>query len=173
MMVLRYFALNTNLFETNVLNLLVVLGIVVTFVGDALLTLLDQRQKIILLALREIDQKAKEVQQRLEAAREAVEMARVRALEIRAQAIQTMEQENARIKQTINDDMRRLREIRVQRIQLERQRMVESIANKIARITLKAVEGNLLIIFNPQNHEASKHKELNDMHVRTTLRQSK
>jgi F0F1-type ATP synthase membrane subunit b/b' len=56
------FGIKTDLFETNILNLRVVLGIVVTFVGDALRTLLDQRKQIILLTLQEVDQKAKEVQ---------------------------------------------------------------------------------------------------------------
>jgi F-type H+-transporting ATPase subunit b len=54
------FGLNTNLFETNVLNLIVVVRIVVTVVGDALRNLLDQRRKVILSTLQEADKKKRE-----------------------------------------------------------------------------------------------------------------
>ena len=39
------FGLNTNLFETNLLNLSVVIAVVVTVVGDAFSEILAQRQK--------------------------------------------------------------------------------------------------------------------------------
>jgi F0F1-type ATP synthase membrane subunit b/b' len=167
------FGLKTNLFETNILNLRVVLGIVVTFVGDALRTLLDQRKQIILLTLKEVDQKAKEVQQRLEDARNSVETARSRAQEIRNQAIQTIEQENVRIQQILKDDLYRIQETGKQRIKLERQRMIQSVAQQVAQITLKIAEGRLLITFNSQGRSSPKQKDLNEIHVRETFRQLK
>ena len=62
------FGFNTDLFETNVLNLAVVVGIVVTVVGDAVQSLLDQRRQNILSTLAEADKKAREAQKRLEEA---------------------------------------------------------------------------------------------------------
>jgi F0F1-type ATP synthase membrane subunit b/b' len=167
------FGIKTDLFETNILNLRVVLGIVVTFVGDALRTLLDQRKQIILLTLQEVDQKAKEVQQRLEDARAAVETARSRAQEIRNQAIQTVEQENVRIQQMLKDDLYRIQETGKQRIKLERQRIIQFVAQQVAQMTLKIAEGRLLITFNSQGRSVSKQKELNEIHVRETFRQLK
>jgi F0F1-type ATP synthase membrane subunit b/b' len=167
------FGIKTDLFETNILNLRVVLGIVVTFVGDALRTLLDQRKQIILLTLQEVDQKAKEVQQRLEDARAAVETARSRAQEIRNQALQTVEQENLRIQQILKDDLYRIQETGKQRIKLERQRIIQVVAQQVAQMTLKIAEGRLLITFNSQGRASSKQKELNEIHVRETFRQLK
>ena len=167
------FGFKTDLFETNILNLTVVLGIVVTFVGDALSTLLDQRRKIILSTLKEVDQKAKDVQQRLEEARESVETARLRAQEIRDQAAQTVEQENVIIQQMLKDDLLRLQERGRQRIQLERQRIIQFVAKQVANMTLKRAEGSLLISFGSQGRALSKQKELNDMHVRETFRRLK
>jgi F-type H+-transporting ATPase subunit b len=167
------FGFNTNLFETNVLNLRVVLGVVVTFVGDALRTLLDQRRKIILSTLQEVDQKAKEVQKRLEDAQLSVEAARNRAQEIRNQAIQTIEQENTIIQEALKSDLNRIQERGKQRIKLERQRIIQSVSQQVAKITLRAAEGKLLITFNSQRKSRSKQKELNDMHVRETFRQLK
>ena len=167
------FGFNTDLFETNILNLTVVVGIVVTFVGDALRNLLDQRRQMILSTLQEVDQKAKEVQQRLKEAQESVETARIRAEEIRSQAVQTIEQENVIIQQILKDDLLRLQERGRQRIQLERQRIIQSIAQQVANMTLKIAEGSLLISFSSQGSGISKQKELNDIHVRETFRQLK
>ena len=167
------FGFKTDLFETNILNLRVVLGIVVTFVGDALRTLLDQRKQIILLTLQEVDQKAKEVQQRLEEARESVEIARSKAQEIRNQAIQAVEQENVRIQQILKDDLYRIKETGRQRIKLERQRIIQIVAQQVAKLTLKIAEGRLLITFTSRGPSNSKQKELNDIHVRETFRQLK
>ena len=167
------FGIKTNLFETNILNLRVVLGIVVTFVGDALRTLLDQRRKIVLLTLEEVDKKAREVQQQLEDAREAVETARSRAQEIRNQAIQTVEQENVKIQKILIDDLSRIEEIGKQSIKLERQRIIQSVAQQVAQMTLKIAERRLLITFSSQGRSSSKQKELNEIHVRETFRQLK
>ena len=59
------FGLNTNLFETNVLNLAVVVGVVVTVVGDAVQSLLNQRRQNILSTLAEADKKAREAQKQI------------------------------------------------------------------------------------------------------------
>ena len=167
------FGFNTDLFETNILNLTVVLGVVVTFVGDAIRTLLDQRRKIIISTLQEVDQKAKEVQQRLEEAQRSVETARNRAQEIRNQATKTIEQENIIIQENLKADLYRIQERRRQRIKLERQRIVQSVAKQVARITLEKAEGTLLITFSSQRKSRPKQKELNELHVRETFSQLK
>jgi F0F1-type ATP synthase membrane subunit b/b' len=51
------FGFNTNLLETNVLNLRVVVRIVVKVVGESLRELLDQRRQTILSTLQEADKK--------------------------------------------------------------------------------------------------------------------
>ena len=48
LMLAGHFGFNTNLLETNVLNLAVVLAIVITYVGDALRGLLANRKQTIL-----------------------------------------------------------------------------------------------------------------------------
>merc|ERR1711904_692107 len=78
------FGFNTNLLETNVLNLRVVLRIVVTIVGDALKTLLDERRKIIISTLQETEKKKNKLQQQLEEAQKAVEIAYSTSKEIRS-----------------------------------------------------------------------------------------
>jgi len=167
------FGFNTDLFETNVLNLAVVLGIVVTFVGDALTTLLDQRRKIILATIQEADQKAAKVQQQLEEARKSIEASRVRAQELRIQTNRIIEQEKISIQKQLEEDLRRLRETRDQRIRLERQRIIQSTAQKITDMALIIVENNLRATFSSQGTGRLKQKELNDIHVQKTLHRLK
>lgn len=167
------FGLNTNLFETNVLNLAVVVGIVVTVVGDSVRTLLDERRQIILSTLQESDQKAMEAQQRLEEAQEAVELARSRAQEIRIQALQTCEQERSIIQQQLKKDLQRLQERGRQAVQLEYQRTVQALTQKVATLALTTAESTLLTILGSQDPSCVKQKELNETCVRETLRQLK
>ena len=59
------FGFNTNIFETNVINLAAVLGIVITFVGPNLTALLEDRKKTILNNLEEANQRALDAQEKL------------------------------------------------------------------------------------------------------------
>jgi F-type H+-transporting ATPase subunit b len=167
------FGLNTDLFETNVLNLAVVLGIVVGVVGDAVRDLLDQRREMIVSALQEADQKAADAQQRLEIAQKSVETASLRAQEIRTQALSSVEQETSIIRRQLEKDLLRLKERGRQAIQLEYQRAVQAVTQRISSLALTAAESKLLIIFNSQDQGLSKQRELNEMHVRETLCQLK
>ena len=91
------FGINTNILETNVINLAVVIGVVVTFVGDALKSLLENRRQAILNNLKEADQKALEAQERLEQAKNALNEAIKKADIIKQQSFTTAEQESQQV----------------------------------------------------------------------------
>lgn len=91
----EHFGFNTNILETNVLNLAVVLAVVVTYVGDALRGLLANRKQNILNNFREADQRASEAQDRLNRARLQFDQAQAKAKQIREQALVTIEQEKS------------------------------------------------------------------------------
>jgi F-type H+-transporting ATPase subunit b len=167
------FGLNTNIFETNVLNLAVVLGVVVKVVGDSLRSLLDQRRKTILSTLQKADLKAKEAKQRLEAAQRALEEARLRVREIRAKAIQTIEREESLAQKQLEKDLCRLQERRNQTVQLEYQTATQLISRQIFNLALNSAEDILLKTLESQSGSNSKQKELNEMYVRETFCQLK
>jgi len=163
------FGLNTNLLETNVLNLAVVIGVVVKVVGDSLRSLLDQRRRTILSTLQEADLKAREANQRLEAAQRTLEEARSRVQEIRIQTIQAVEREKSVAQKQLERDLRRLQERRDQAIQLERQRTTQFISYQVSSLALNSAENILLSSLSSQRTSSSKQKELNEMHVRETF----
>ena len=77
------FGINTNIFETNVINLAAVVAVVVSFVGGNLKTLLEERKQTILNNLQEASQRAAEAQEKLNQAKAQLEMAKQKAKEIR------------------------------------------------------------------------------------------
>jgi len=165
------FGLNTNIFETNLLNLTVVVGIVVTFVGDAFRRILDRRRRTILSALQDAEKTAAETQIRLDDAKKSVDRARVRAQEIRIQALRTIERENIVRQQQLEKDLQRLQEAGREAIQLEYQRTVRSITQKVAKMVLAAAERTLRDIVGSTDQNYTKQTELNEVYVRYTLRQ--
>lgn len=102
------FGLNTNILETNLINLSVVIGVVVSFVGDALKSLLETRKQTILNNIQEANQRANEAQDRLNQARAQLELAQKKANDIREQGLLNAEREkNQCVRQTEEDILRR------------------------------------------------------------------
>ncbi len=87
------FCINTNILETNIINLAAVVAIVISFVGKNLTTLLDDRKKTILNNLQEANQRALEAQEKLNAARLQLELAKKKAEEIRNEGVLRAAQE--------------------------------------------------------------------------------
>ena len=70
------FGINTDIFETNIINLAAVIGIVISFVGSNLTAVLEDRKKTILNNLQEATQRALEAEQKLNQARTQLELAK-------------------------------------------------------------------------------------------------
>ena len=81
------FGINTNIFETNLINLAAVVGIVVSFVGNNLSALLEDRRKTILSNLEEANQRAVEAQEKLQNAKAQLELSKKKAQEIREEGV--------------------------------------------------------------------------------------
>ncbi len=106
------FGLNGNILETNIINLSVVIAIVVSFGGDALRSLLENRRESIVMTLQQADQRAKEAEQKLVDAKHWLEVATRRGEELRQQRKETAERERLdSIAQTEKDLLRLEKEI--------------------------------------------------------------
>jgi F-type H+-transporting ATPase subunit b len=167
------FGFNTNLIETNVLNLRVVLSLVVSQVGEVLKNRLDDRRKIILSILQEADKKKEQLRQQLEEARKAVEEAQLMAKDIRDQSLQAVEKENYTAEQKLKEDLKRFQENSQQIIKLERQRTLQVVTQYIADLALKEAEDRLLKTLESRGQVSTKQKELNEIHVQETFRKLK
>lgn len=155
-----HFGFNTNILETNVLNLAVVLAIVITYVGDALRGLLANRKQTILTNFREADQRASEAQERLNQARLQLEKAKTKADEITQQAIFTVDQEKKQILQQTQEDIKRLSILQQETLKFEQQKAQNELAQKLVRLALHQVREKLNQRLNASIHTAVNHFQI-------------
>jgi len=102
------FGINTNLLETNVLNLAVVIGVLVVFGGDVLTSILKNRQELIVKSLNDAEERFQEATAKLEAAKAQLEVAKTKAEEIRAQGLVTAKQGSENLLARAEEDIKRL-----------------------------------------------------------------
>ena len=155
-----HFGFNTNILETNVLNLAVVLAIVITYVGDALRGLLANRKQTILNNFREADQRASEAQDRLNQARLQLEKAKTKADEISQQALFTVDQEKKQIISQTQEDIKRLSLLQQQTLKFEQQKAQNELAQKLVRLALHQVREKLNQRLNSSIHTAVNHFQI-------------
>jgi F-type H+-transporting ATPase subunit b len=87
------FGINTNILETNIINLAAVVAIVVSFVGQNFTSILEERKKTIVNNLEEANKRAADSQEKLKIARTQLELAKKTADEIRQEGLQRTTQE--------------------------------------------------------------------------------
>ena len=166
------FRFNTNLIETNVLNLRVVIRIVVKVIGDTVKNILNERRQIILSTLQETDKKEKKIQQQLKEAKKTLKTAQITAQEIHSQSNEAIEQENYTIQKKLNEDLKRFQESSSQTIKLEHQQIIEFITQQVAILAVKNAENRLNTVL--KNSPISlKQKELNKIHIQETFNRLK
>ena len=137
------FGFNTNIFETNVINLAVVIAVVVSFVGDAVRELLKNRKETILNNLREADNRALEAQEKLSQAKEQLAIAQKKATEIREQSLVAAEQEKKLCIKQAEDDAIRLKQVKQDTIRLQQQKAIQQISHQIVSLALQQVRHKL------------------------------
>lgn len=148
------FGFNTNILETNIINLAVVVAVVFIFVGDALSSLLENRKQTVLNNLREAEQRATEAQEKLNQAQSQLELAKKKAIEIREQGFATAEQEKL---QTINQaekDVVRLEELKDETITLQQQKALAQISKQVVTLALTKVREKLSKSLNDTFHSS-------------------
>lgn len=150
----EHFGFNTNILETNVLNLAVVLAVVITYVGDALRGLLANRKQTILNTFQEANQRASEAQERLNQAQLQLEQAQQKAKQIREQALVTIEQEKNLVVSQNQEDIKRLGIFQQETLQFEQQKAQNELAQKLVHLALHQVHEKLTQRLNSSIHSA-------------------
>jgi F-type H+-transporting ATPase subunit b len=148
------FGFNTNILETNIINLAVVIAVVFTFVGDALRSLLENRKQTVLNNLREADQRATEAQEKLNQAQAQLELAKKKAVEIREQGLITAEQEKLQTISQAEKDVIRLAELKDETIKLQQQKALSQVSQQVVALALTKVREKLNKSLNDTFHSS-------------------
>jgi F-type H+-transporting ATPase subunit b len=153
-LVFAEFGFNTNLLETNVLNLSVVLAVVVIYIGDALKSLLANRKQTILNNFQEADKRALEAESRLKEAQKQFDEAQAKVKQITEQAVVTIERERDQIVKQNQEDIQRLSVMQQEVLQLEQQKAQSELAQKLVKLALHQVNEKLTKRLNASVHSA-------------------
>ena len=145
---------NGNILETNILNLSVVVGVVVTFGGDALRSLLDNRKRLIESTLQQAEERAREARQRVERAESELASARIKADQIREQGILAAEREQAASLSRRGVDIAYLNQLKEEAVGLQQQRAVREVSQQVVALALSQVRERLASRFDLTFHQS-------------------
>jgi len=132
------FGINTNLLETNVLNLAVVIGVLVVFGGDVLTSILKNRQELIVKSLNDAEERFQEATAKLEAAKAQLEVAKTKAEEIRAQGLVTAKQGSENLLARAEEDIKRLEDTKQTSLRFEEEKAIEEVWSRVRELALES-----------------------------------
>nr|YP_009511996.1 ATP synthase CF0 subunitI [Araucaria angustifolia]AXI97923.1 ATP synthase CF0 subunitI [Araucaria angustifolia] len=146
------FELNTNIFETNIINLSVVLGVLIYFGKGVLSNLLDNRKQKILSTIRNSEELCKGAANQLEQARARLREVEKRAGEIRLNGYSQIEREKEDFIKAASANLEQLEESKNETVHFEQQRAIEQVRQQVSRQAVQRALGTLNIRLNSELH---------------------
>jgi F-type H+-transporting ATPase subunit b len=131
------FGLNFDLIETNILNLLVVLGVVIYLGGDVLSSLLNERKQKIFATLKSANERFVEAEQKLAEAKQKIQIAQAKALEIREQGKVTAKQTTKTLADRTLEEIHRLEEGKQAILRFEEEKAMGQIRHQVISLSLE------------------------------------
>nr|YP_009548998.1 ATP synthase CF0 subunit I [Calciphilopteris ludens]AYW15973.1 ATP synthase CF0 subunit I [Calciphilopteris ludens] len=126
--------LNTNIFEINLINLILVLGILLYYGKGVLINLLENRERTISNTIRDAEERHTEAIEKLRRARIRLQQAEVKADEIRVSGLTQMDRERRDLVDAADDDLRGLEDSKNYAIRFEKQRAIEQVRQQVSRL---------------------------------------
>nr|YP_009690908.1 ATP synthase CF0 subunit I [Pecluma dulcis]QEG57688.1 ATP synthase CF0 subunit I [Pecluma dulcis] len=126
--------LNTNILEINLINLILVLGILFYYGKGVLINLLDNRERTILNTIRDAEERHKEASNKLRKARIRLQQAKVKADEIRINGLTQMDREQRDLVDAADEDLKGLEDSKNYAIRFEKQRAIEQVRRQVSRL---------------------------------------
>ena len=136
------FGFNTNILETNVLNLAVVVPAVFVLGKDTLTSILETRREKILASLRSADDRFKAAQLELDAAKSELARAKDKVAEIQAEGRQTISALRLEEEKRFAEVSVRFSSLKEETIRLEEEKVVNTFRQQLISVAFeKAIEG--------------------------------
>ena len=136
------FGFNTNLLETNILNLAVVLPLVFSLGKDTLTSILDNRREKILSSLRTADDRFKQAQLELDAAKSELALAAEKVKDIQSEGQKTMEALRLEETKRYEELHQRFDELKEETIRLEEEKVIAEFRQQLIKVAFeKALTG--------------------------------
>ena len=123
--------------------LLVVIGVVISFVGDALRSLLNNRQELILSNLNEADRRAEKAQEDFNEAKLQFEVAKRKTVEVAEQAILNLNKEKENAQLQTEEMIQRLEKLKEETLLSQQQKALKSLSKEFIQYSLTQVQKRL------------------------------
>jgi F-type H+-transporting ATPase subunit b len=130
------FGFNTDVLETNVLNLGVVLAVVVVYGGDAFSAVLDARRERIVKSVQTAEEKYAAAQDALQQAQARLTDAKERAASIRSEGGATVSQVTAFVAAQATEELARLEDLKTTTFALAEQKATKQLQTKLVSLAL-------------------------------------
>jgi len=137
------FGLNTNILETNLINLVIIIGVLFFFGRKFLGKNLSERRSKIEEAIQEAQKRQKDAAASLADAQQKLAQAQAEAERIRAAAEENAQAAKAAILEASRQDVERLRETAVQDLNTEREKAIAELRVRVAAMAMQRVEVQL------------------------------
>lgn len=135
------FGINTDIFETNILNLSVVIGFLFYYGKSVLTDIVKSRKETILKNIQDAENKFREAEEKLLLAKNNLDNAKLKADQIRTQSSILSSETAKNILKSIEEDIKRLKMSNLSTIRLEEERSINEVCQKLSELALnKAVE---------------------------------
>jgi len=128
---------NTNLLDTNLINLVVVIGVLVYFGKGVLTTILNNRKETILSTIRDAEERYQQATEKLNQARTRLEQAKAKAEEIRINGLLQIEREKQELIKAADEDCKRLEDSKNITISFEEQKAIVQVRQQVSRLAVK------------------------------------
>ena len=137
------FGLNTNILETNLINLAIVIGVLFFFGRKFLGNTLSERRSKIEEAIRDAEQQQKEAAAALADAQQQLAQAQAEAERIRAAAQDNAQTAKAAILEASRQEVERMKETAVRDLNTEREKAIAELRQQVAAMAIQRVEAQL------------------------------
>ncbi|AFY42526.1 F0F1 ATP synthase subunit B [Nostoc sp. PCC 7107] len=137
------FGLNLDILETNLINLLILIGILFYFGRKVLSNILNERRSNIETAIQEAEGRLKEAQTALSQAQEQLTQAQAEAQRIRQAAEESAQATKQALLDKAVQDVERLKQTAAADLNTERERALTELRQRVAALALQKVEAQL------------------------------
>jgi F-type H+-transporting ATPase subunit b len=135
--------LNLDIFETNLINLAIVIGLLFVYGGKLVGNILSERTNKIATEIQEAEEKAADAEKALKVAQQNLAEAKAKAEQIKADAIASGEKAKAEILANGVKEVEKLRAAAGKELDSEQAKVMAELKQRIAVLALEQVEAEL------------------------------
>lgn len=138
------FGINTDIFETNIINLSVVIGFLFFYGKNALSDIVKSRRDNILKSIQEAEIRFKEAEDKLLTAKNNLNLALKKSEEIRLQGLNLSKQTKLSLLESFNEDIRRIKNENISILKFEEEKAINEVFQKLNNNSLDIAMNNIL-----------------------------